>query len=157
MVLATGLMFYLKWPRQDTLASPNRHWSHQHQIRKGHPLLETYLGRKDKTRCLFPFKNVKKRQSTKVKLDATTVEVMNLVKATIENDQTKELITFKREEMEKSCEYELKLFQLMFSQRAKSTYDSYQETPSSEAYHLGRQGITQPGMRVLEQALQEPQ
>ena len=46
-----------------------------------------------------------------MKLDATTVEVMKLVKATIENDQTKELITFMREEMEKSREYELKLFQ----------------------------------------------
>ena len=66
-----------------------------------------------------------------MKLDATTVEVMKLVKATIENYQTKELVTFMREEMEKSREYELKLFQLMFSQRANSTYDSYQGTPSS--------------------------
>ena len=48
MVLATSLMFYLKWPRQEPLASPNRHWSHQHQIRKSHPLLEKSLGRKDK-------------------------------------------------------------------------------------------------------------
>ena len=141
MVLATSLMFYLKWPRQETLASPNRHWSHQHQIRKGHPLLERCLGREDKTCFLFL-----KRQSTKVKLDATTVEVMKLVKATIENDRTKELITFMREEMEKSHEYELKLFQLMLPQRTNSTYDCCQGTPSSEAYHLGRQGITQPGM-----------
>ena len=101
-----------------------------------------------------PVKNVKKRQSTKVKLDATTVKVMKLVKATIENNQNKELITFMREEMEKSREYELKLFQLMLSQRANSTYDSYQGIPSSEAYHLRRQGITQPGMGVLEQVLQ---
>ena len=99
-------------------------------------------------------KNVKKRHSTKVKLDATTVEVMKLVKATIENDQTKELVTFMREEMEKSREYELKLFQLMLPQRANSTYHCCQGTPSSEAYHLRRQGINQPGMGVLEQALQ---
>ena len=112
------------------------------------------LGEQGQDPLFVPVKNVKKRQPTKVKLDATTVEVMNLVKATIENDQTKELITFKREEMEKSCEYELKLFQLMFSQRANSTYDSYQGIPSSEAYHLRRQGITQPGMGVLEQVLQ---
>ena len=79
---------------------------------------------------------------------------MKLVKATIANDQTKELITFIREEMENSREYALKFFQLMLSQRANSTYDCCQGTPSSEAYHLGRQGITQPGMGVLEQALQ---
>ncbi|KAK2558799.1 hypothetical protein P5673_019014 [Acropora cervicornis] len=52
-----------------------------------------------------PVKNVKKRQSTKEKLDATTVEIMNLVKVSIENDPTKELIAFMREEMEKSCEH----------------------------------------------------
>lgn len=101
-----------------------------------------------------PVKNVKKRQSTKEKLDATTVEVMNLVKATIENDPTKELITFMREEMEKSCEHEFKLFQLMLSQRANSSYDSYQAIQSSGGYHLGRQDITQPGMGVLEPVLQ---
>ena len=104
------------------------------------------LGEEGQDPLFVAVKNVKKRHSTKVKLDATTVEVMKLVKATIENDQTKELVTFMREEMEKSREYELKLFQLMFSQRANSTYDSYQLTPSSEAYHLGRQSITQPGM-----------
>ena len=109
------------------------------------------LGEEGQDPLFVAVKNVKKRHSTKVKLDATTVEVMKLVKATIENDQTKELVTFMREEMEKSREYELKLFQLMFSQRANSTYDSYQGTPSSEAYHLGRQGITQRGMGVLEQ------
>ena len=32
---------------------------------------------------------------------------MNLVKVTIENDHTKELITFIREKMEISCEHEL--------------------------------------------------
>ena len=56
-----------------------------------------------------PVKSVQKRQSTKEKLDTTTVEVMNLVKASIENDPTKELITFMREEMEKSREHEVKL------------------------------------------------
>ena len=112
------------------------------------------LGEGGQDPLFVPVKNVKKRQSTKVKLDATTVEVMKLFKETIEIDQTKELITFMREEMEKSHEYELKLFQLMVLQRANSSYDCCQGTPSSEAYHLGRQGITQPEMGVLEQALQ---
>ena len=57
------------------------------------------LGEEGQDPLFVPVKNVKKRQSTKVKLDATTVKVMNQVKATIENDQTKELITFTREEM----------------------------------------------------------
>ena len=43
----------------------------------------------------------------------------------------------------------------MLFQRANSSYDiSYQAIPLSGAYHLGRQGITQPGMGVLEQAHQ---
>ena len=50
-------------------------------------------------------------------MDATTVEVINLVKATIENDPNKQLISFMREEVGKSREHELKLFQLMLFQR----------------------------------------
>ena len=75
-----------------------------------------------------PIRNAKKRQSTKEKLDATTIEVMKLVKEAVDNDPTKEMITFMKEEMEKSRQHELKLFQLMFSHRAN---DSYQAMPSS--------------------------
>ena len=41
----------------------------------------------------------KKKQTMKEKVDATTVEVTNLAKATNENDPTKQLISFKMEEM----------------------------------------------------------
>ena len=41
----------------------------------------------------------KKKQTMKEKVDATTVEVTNLDKATNENDPTKQLISFKMEEM----------------------------------------------------------
>ena len=58
-----------------------------------------------------------KKQATKEKVDATTVEVMNLVKATIENDPNKQLISFMREEVGKFREHEFKLFQLMLFQR----------------------------------------
>ena len=88
-----------------------------------------------------PVKNVKKRQSTKEKLDATTVEVMHRLKSTIENDPTKELITFMKEELEKSREHELKLFQLMLSQRANSSHDSYQAIPSSGGIPFGETGF----------------
>lgn len=43
-------------------------------------------------------------------------------------DPTKEMINFMREEMEKSRQHELKLFQLMLSHSAN---DSYQAMPSS--------------------------
>ena len=41
------------------------------------------LGEEGQDPLFVPVQNVKKRQSTKEKLDATTVEVMNLVKPTI--------------------------------------------------------------------------
>lgn len=78
-----------------------------------------------------PVRNAKKRQSTKEKLDATTIEVMKLVKEAVDNDPTKEMINFMGEEMEKSREHELKLHQLMFSHRASNSYDYYQAMPSS--------------------------
>ncbi|CAH3122860.1 unnamed protein product, partial [Pocillopora meandrina] len=71
----------------------------------------------EKDPLFVPVKNVRKKQTTKEKLDATTLEAMNLVRSTIENDPTKELISFMREEMEKSREHEFKLLQLMLSQR----------------------------------------
>lgn len=97
-----------------------------------------------------PVKNVRKKQTTKEKLDATTLEAKNLVRSTIENDLTKELISFMREEMEKSREHEFKLLQLMLSQRPNGNYDSFQTIQSSG----GIPGITQTGMGVLHQALQ---
>ena len=45
-----------------------------------------------------------------------------------------------REEMEKSREHELKLFQLMLSQRANSSCDSYQTIPSSGGTPFGETG-----------------
>lgn len=80
----------------------------------------------EKDPLFVPVKNVRKKQTTKEKLDATTLEAMNLVRSTIENDPTKELISFMREEMEKSREHEFKLLQLMLSQRPNGNYNSFQ-------------------------------
>ena len=71
----------------------------------------------------LPKKNVKKRQSGKEKLDSATCEVMEMVKEAVSTDPTKDLIAFMREEMEKSRQHEMKLFQLMFSHRANTGYD----------------------------------
>ena len=45
---------------------------------------------------------------------------MQLIQAAVKNDPTKEMIRFVREEMEKSREHELKLFQLMLDNRGNS-------------------------------------
>ena len=55
---------------------------------------------------------MKKGKSNKEKLDTT--------REAVKNDPTKEMISFLRDEVEKSREHELKLFQLMLSDRANS-------------------------------------
>ena len=62
---------------------------------------------------------VPKRSVKKDKLD-TTQEVLQLIQETVKNDPAKEMISFVRDEMEKFCEHELKLFQLMLGNRANS-------------------------------------
>lgn len=91
----------------------------------------------EKDPLFVPVKNVRKKQTTKEKLDATTLEAMNLVRSTIENDPTKELISFMREEMEKSRENEFKLLQLMLSQRPNGNYNSFQTMQSSGGIPFG--------------------
>ena len=62
---------------------------------------------------------VKKKPKLKPieKLSETAVEAMNVVKDTLKNDPSKDLIAFMREEMDKSREHELKLVGLMQSFR----------------------------------------
>ena len=64
----------------------------------------------------------KRRQSSKERLDMATTEALTLVKEAIQNDPTKELISFMKEEMEKSRQ--LKLFQLFLSQRNEASFQS---------------------------------
>ena len=65
-----------------------------------------------------PKRSVKKGKS-KDKLD-TTQEVMKLIQEAVKNYPTKEMISFLRDEMEKSREHELKLIQLTLGKRANS-------------------------------------
>ena len=73
----------------------------------------------DEAELFVPRRSVKKGKSNKDKLD-TTQEVMKLIQEAVKNDPTKEMISFLRDEMEKSREHELKLFQLMLGTRANS-------------------------------------
>jgi len=52
---------------------------------------------------------LKKGKSNKDKHD-TTQEVMKLIQEAVKNDPTKEMISFLADEMEKSREHEIKLF-----------------------------------------------
>ena len=80
-----------------------------------------------------------KGKSSKDKLD-TTQEVLTLIQEAVRNDPTKEMISLLRDEMEKSCEHELKLFQLMLGNRANSGMP-----PSSNM----KAGFNHHGIRVL--------
>ena len=66
-----------------------------------------------------PKRSVKKGKSNKNKLDINQ-EVIQLIQEAVRNDPTKEMISFLGDEMEKSREHELKLFQLMLGNRANS-------------------------------------
>ena len=65
-----------------------------------------------------------KRQLSKKRLDSATTEVLTLVREAVQNDPTKELISFMKEEMEKSREHELTLFQLLLSHRPNASLNS---------------------------------
>ena len=66
----------------------------------------------------IPKRSAKKEKFAKDKLDNT--QVMKLITEVVRNDPTKEMISFLKDEMEKSREHELKLFQLMLGHRANS-------------------------------------
>jgi len=54
-----------------------------------------------------------------------------LLKEAVQNDPTKELISFMKDEMEKSRDHELKLFQLLLTHRANTYSGAFQSTPYS--------------------------
>ena len=77
-----------------------------------------------KEKELFVPIKTKRRQLSKKRLDSATTEVLTLVREAVQNDPTKELISFMKEEMEKSREHELTLFQLLLSHRPNASLNS---------------------------------
>ena len=67
---------------------------------------------KTKDNLFIPFKKKPKLKPIE-KLSETAVEAMNVVKDSLKNDPSKDLIAFMREEMDKSQEHKLKLVGLM--------------------------------------------
>lgn len=90
-----------------------------------------------KEKELFVLRKTKRRQLSKKRLDSATTEVLTLVKEAVQNNPTKELISFMEEEMEKSREHELRLFQLLLSHRLNASLNS---TPYSRNEHNPHNG-----------------
>ena len=78
----------------------------------------------DEGELFVPIKKSKK-QKPREKLDAAVAEVVEVVKQAVTTDPTKDLIRFMREEMDKSREHELKLFQLLT--KSNVGFDSHQQ------------------------------
>ena len=84
-----------------------------------------------------PKRNVMKVKSSKHKLDSLTFQVMKVVEDVANNDPTKDLINFMREEKEKLRQHEIKLFELMLNHRASGSYSHFFDgvpPSSSRAY-----------------------
>lgn len=99
---------------------------------------------------------------SKERLDLATIEVLTLVREAVQNDPTKELISFMKEEMEKSRKHELRLFQLLLSRRPNAClnstpYSGNEHNPYSgnlgyySSLHNAAQGpLSHPGPRMSE-------
>lgn len=74
----------------------------------------------------------RKKGKPKEKLEAAIIEATELVKEVVNNDPTKELINFLREEMNRSREHEFKMIQLLTQPNLGS--DSFQQ-PHFQAIH----------------------
>ena len=62
-----------------------------------------------------------KVQSSKHKIDSLTSQDMKVVEDVVNNDQTKDLINFMREEMENWRQHKMKLFELMLNHNASGS------------------------------------
>ena len=72
------------------------------------------LKRKNERKVFVPVKKSKKEDAKK-KMDAAVLESLGLLKEVVNNDTSKDMISFLREEMDKSREHELKLIQVLNS------------------------------------------
>lgn len=116
---------------------------------------------------LFVPVKAKRRQSSKERLDTATTEALTLVKEAVQNYPTKELISFMKEEMEKSRQRELKFFQLFLTQRSEASVHSIPYSSNEHRYntnlspyprwHSGAQAMpSHPGSSILEWSLGTP-
>ena len=76
------------------------------------------------------------RPHLKRKGDNTEIltEAVNLLKTAVENDASKEMLAFLKEDIEKSMEHELKLFKLLCTQDGVQQPTFYPPAPSYNPY-----------------------
>ena len=76
-----------------------------------------------------PKKRKRKGDNTEI-----LTEAVNLLKTAVENDASKEMLAFLKEDIEKSREHELKLFKLLCTQDGVQQPTSYPPAPSYNPY-----------------------
>lgn len=115
-----------------------------------------------KEKELFVPIKTKRRQSSKGRLDSATTEVLTLAGEAVQNDPNKELMSVMKEEMEKTRERELRLFQLLLNHRPNASlcstpYSGNEHKPYSgnlsyyPGLHTAAQGpSSHPGPRMSE-------
>ena len=97
----------------------------------------------DAAELFVPVKKIRKRVTAKDQLDTTTTEVLNLVREAVSNDPTRDLLNFMREEMDKSSQHELQLFQMLQSRRTNSGSDLYHQQATTYPAYPPTQPYTQ--------------
>ena len=86
------------------------------------------------TQLFAPVKTAPKKGKTKRRQHRNLDEAVNLLKTAVENDASKEMLAFLKEDIEKSREHELKLFKLLCTQDGLQQPSFYLRAPSYYPY-----------------------
>ena len=86
------------------------------------------------TQLFVPVKTAPKKRKRKGDNTEILTEAVNLLKTAVENDASKEMLAFLKEDIEKSREHELKLFKLLCTQDGLQQPSFYPRAPSYNPY-----------------------
>lgn len=86
------------------------------------------------TQLFVQVKTAPKKRKRKGDNTAILTEAVNLLKTAVENDSSKDLLAFLKEDIEKSREHELKLFKLLCTQDGLQQPSFYPRAPSYNPY-----------------------
>lgn len=86
------------------------------------------------TQLFVPVKTAPKKKKRKGDNTEILTEAVNLLKTAVENDASKDMLAFLKEDIEKSREHELKLFKLLCTQDGSQQPSSYPRAPPYNPY-----------------------
>ena len=86
------------------------------------------------TQLFVPVKTAPKKRKRKGDNTEILTEAVNVLKTAVENDASKEMLAFLKEDIEKSREHELKLFKLLCTQDGLQQPSFYPPAPSYNPY-----------------------